>query len=151
MPNFKLLKDAYAIIGGIPQKAINLDEIQAKEGESLGCGTICCAAGWLGHHPKFRALGLGVEKGSGAPLLLDGKATYFADALAEVFDISDSDAEDLFCSSYNLADANSGFTHKQIWLKRVRDYLKSHGQLKGQLAAAKKAEAKARKVWEAVC
>lgn len=133
MPNFELLKDAYAIIGGIPERAINLDMIELAKGESLGCGTVCCAAGWLGNHPQFQKLGL-YNTGLGTTMRLGGSVVSYQDAMAEIFDISEYEAEDMFCSVCSLKDERSGKSHKQIWLQRVRDYLQQHGQLKSQLA-----------------
>ncbi|UUZ75458.1 hypothetical protein LP414_27465 [Polaromonas sp. P1(28)-13] len=132
MPNFELLKDAYAIIGGIPKNVIDLDQIEKQRGKSLSCGTICCAAGWLGHHPMFKAKGLSVlENGS---LAINGEHVWYEEAMAKIFDIPVRDAESLFGSTYNMTDGNSKKSHKQIWLKRMRDYLRGHGQLKAQLA-----------------
>lgn len=129
-PNFELLKDAYAIIDGIPEHLINLSYIVSEKGESPACGTICCAAGWLAHHPQFQALGLSCSP-DGGMLLLHGSSNYlgvYADQLAEVFGISYTDAADLFDSADRFEIAKHG-THKQIWLNRMWRYLDAHKQL----------------------
>lgn len=49
---------AYQIIGGIPARAIDLEEVEKQYGKRLDCGTICCSLGWLSLHPTFTELGL---------------------------------------------------------------------------------------------
>lgn len=135
-PNYELLKEAYAIIGGIPDNVIDLDAVQRSEGETLDCGTVCCAAGWLAHHPKFQALGLGLPY-SGlvcGSLLLKGRLVSYAEAISAVFDIDGDTATSLFCSSRFrrglLYDVRCDYdTDKDLWLARVRKYLADRGQL----------------------
>lgn len=136
-PNFELLKDAYAIIGGIPNEVIDLCDVQLHAGDSLGCGTVCCAAGWLGHHPQFQALGLETTRAGSTKL--DGKFRSYDDAMAEVFNMDPEDAEKMFAPRNFLYERNeraNGGTDKALWLTRVREYLRRHGQLKSQLAKA---------------
>jgi hypothetical protein len=140
-PNFKLLKDAYAIIGGIPAKAIDLNDIQLETGESLSCGTICCAAGWLGHHPQFQALGF-VTTESGYTFY-KRRSVPWHEAMAKVFNISESAAIDIFNARRHsdLHQVEDGLgTDKQVWLRRMRNFLRKHGQLKSQLAAKQRKE-----------
>lgn len=128
-PNYELLKDAYAIIGGIPDEAFRLSLVVTRRGESLECGTIACAAGWLGMHPQFQALGLGVDKSGGGILTINGKSARFATTytrqMALIFNMPDADMDALFSSRRERGDA----TDKVVWLRRVRTYLASKGQL----------------------
>jgi len=131
-PNFELLKDAYAIIDGIPETAIDLDKLVSSRGESLEKGTVCSPAGWLAQHPQFIDLGLSLSEDD-TQLLLDGEAPAEAspaEILAKVFSLALADAEHLFGdrNTYTLGD-DSGLSDKRLWLREMRDYLKQHGQL----------------------
>lgn len=130
-PDFELLKDAYAIIDGIPESAIDLAEPCSMQGESLAQGTVCSPAGWLARHPKFHGLGL-------APTL-DGRGLVFkgeaegktgAEVMAQVFRLPLPEAEHLFGNrdTYTLGD-DSGLSDKRLWLRELRDYLRGHGRL----------------------
>lgn len=136
-PKFELLKEAYAIIGGIPAKAINLDAILSEKGESLSCGTIACGIGWLSLHPKFQAYGLKIVD---RELYYKGNHSYYEAAAMGIFNIEFEDAEHIFASTYDchnpLEDGMSPkLSHKQRWMYRVRAFLRKHGQLKSQLKA----------------
>ena len=131
-PDFELLKDAYAIIDGIPETAIDLDKLQSARGETLEHGTICSPAGWLAQHPAFQKRGLSLSN-DGSHLLLNEESP--ADAspaqiLAQVFRFEQVDAERFFSdrNTYTLGD-DSGLSDKRLWLHEVREFLKEHGQL----------------------
>ncbi|RZI42338.1 hypothetical protein EGT07_14090 [Herbaspirillum sp. HC18] len=131
-PNFELLKDAYAIIDGIPETAIDLDMLCSAWGESLEHGTICSPAGWLAQHPKFMELGLSMS-GDGTRLLLDGEASEGESApeiLRRIFGLEIEDARRLFAdrNMYTLGD-DSGLSDKRLWQREVRGFLKHHGQV----------------------
>ena len=131
-PNFELIKDAYAIIDGIPETAIDLDRLVSRRGETLQHGTICSPAGWLAQHPKFIELGLALADDD-SRLVLDGDQETIArpaDVLAQVFGLSPMDADHLFSdrNTFTLGD-DSGLSDKRLWLREVRDFLKQHGQL----------------------
>ncbi|HEY0844887.1 MAG TPA: hypothetical protein VGE12_05940 [Noviherbaspirillum sp.] len=130
--NFELLKDAYAIIDGIPENAIALGPLQTARGESLDQGTICSPAGWLAQHPKFIALGLTLSE-DGSRLLLEGDAQEGAstsEIMARMFAMPVPDADRLFGDgeTYSL-DRGDGLSDKRLWQHEVRDYLKEHDQL----------------------
>ena len=131
-PNFELLKDAYAIIDGIPETAIDLDRLVSARGETLEYGTICSPAGWLAQHPRFNELGLTLADDDSG-LLLSGEPAIGASpaaALASVFGLQAGDAEHLFADrrAYTLGD-DSGLSDKRLWQREVRDFLKQHGQV----------------------
>lgn len=131
-PDFELLKDAYAIIDGIPETAIALDYLQSARGQSLEKGTVCSPAGWLAQHPQFTALGLSLSD-DGEQLLLDGYRAESAstpELLAQVFGLERTDAEYLFGdrNRFTLGD-DSGLSDKRLWQHEMREFLKRHGQL----------------------
>lgn len=136
-PNFELLKDAYQIIGGIPAKAFNLDEIVKSQGKSLTCGTIACAIGWLSMHPIFsEILKAKKRKQGGFNWIVKGvPEDYYADAAAFTFNISVKDARNLFTFRYG-SDFDDRIPNvrkisdKALFLKRMEMFLKYHGQLK---------------------
>lgn len=131
-PDFELLKDAYAIIDGIPETAIALDKLQSARGETLESGTICSPAGWLAQHPAFQERGLSLSE-DGSQLLLNGEpadTTSPAPIMAQLFRLPEVDAERLFGdrNTYTLGD-DSGLSDKRLWLHEVREFLKEHGQI----------------------
>lgn len=131
-PNFELLKDAYAIIDGIPDDRVSLHSIMSVRGESLACGTICCAAGWLAHHPKFQVLGLGVLS-DGSRLTFKEMQPYgsYVAQIAQLFNLPEIDAEVLFNmrQHHEWQGDWADLTQKQVFLRRVREYLQRHGAL----------------------
>lgn len=147
--NVELLKDAIAIIDGIPDERIRLTRWQipvevassltafpklpnkrvfAYRAEEIHCGTIACAAGWLSLHPDMQARGLRVNSKADAdaayPVVDTGEKTLtgFA-ALAYFFDISDAEAETLFgarTSTEFLSPRTKHLSNKQLWLRRAK-------------------------------
>lgn len=131
-PDFELLKDAYAIIDGIPETAIALDQLQTARGELLEKGTVCSPVGWLAQHPKFMERGLALSE-DGTHLMLHGvpaDSDSYAYVMARIFDLQQVDAERLFADrrTYTLGD-DSGLSDKRLWLHEVREFLKAHGEL----------------------
>lgn len=131
-PDFELLKNAYAIIDGIPETAIALGCLQTARGEALDRGTICSPAGWLAQHPAFRALDLSLSD-NGDGLCYQGETVESgneAPVMARIFGLQEAEAEHLFDSrsTYSLGD-DSGLSDKRLWLREVREFLKRHGQL----------------------
>jgi hypothetical protein len=131
-PDFELLKDAYAIIDGIPELAIDLDQLVSARGETLAHGTVCSPAGWLAQHPKFTELGLSLAEDD-SRLQLRGEPEVeepSAAIMAKIFGLSLGEAAHLFGDrdTYTLGD-DSGLSDKRLWLREVRDFLKHHGQL----------------------
>jgi hypothetical protein len=131
-PNYELLKDAYAIIGGIPQEAINLDWSRSKEGLSLTDGTVFHPARWLALHPSFQERGLSVSE-NGKQILYQGQTFAggaYSESLAQLFGLSPGDVISLFAErGTRMGEANLEDTDKALWLRRVLSYLQSHGQL----------------------
>ncbi|GAB3549921.1 hypothetical protein GCM10027343_32330 [Noviherbaspirillum agri] len=131
-PDYELLKDAYAIIDGIPEAAIELDRLVTARGEALDRDTVCSPAAWLAQHPAFRARGLGVADDD-SQLTLNGQrvgADSVAEVMARVFALRQVDAERLFADrrTYTLGD-DSGLSDKRLWLHEMRDFLREHEQL----------------------
>lgn len=128
-PNFTLLREAYAIIGGIPEEKVDLWRV-IDMGESLGCGTIACAAGWLSQHPTFKALGLGLRGSTQLTYKGLKNASGYSGAMAGVFNLTQPVAYDLFSGSHR-----GDISDKEEWLLRVRTYLKEHKQLSADCRA----------------
>lgn len=129
-PDYELIKDAYAIIDGIPEESFNLDQwFRPARG---ACGTIACAAGWLAQHPDFNALGLKITHALPVPHVNDRHNLGYH-ALGEVLGIDYDVAESIFCSREIVSELDPkeklSMTDKQLWLTRVRNYLKQHNQL----------------------
>lgn len=130
-PDFELLKDAYAIIDGIPESAIDLSSPCSARGESLEQGTVCSPAGWLARHPSFHALGLAPsDDGQGLVFKGEAEGQSAAAVMAQVFGLLLTEAEHLFGNrdTYTLGD-DSGLSDKRLWLREMRDYLRAQGQL----------------------
>ena len=130
-PDFELLKDAYAIIDGIPEVSIDLSSLCSARGHSLEHGTICSPAGWLARHPDFQALGLALSSSGDELMFKDTpEARTTAEVMAQVFRLPLQDAEHLFGNrdTYTLGD-DSGLSDKRLWQRELRDYLRMNGQL----------------------
>lgn len=134
MPDFALLRKAVSIIETIPDNEINLDQVRIQK----TCGTVCCAAGWLAYHPDFVAVGLSMPTpnpdGSVGGLLRYRDFEMFWDkALSMLFNMDQHEAAPLFCprGDYDFDELYFPGTDKELWLKRVRDYLGMHGELEG--------------------
>ncbi|NTX18022.1 hypothetical protein [Burkholderia cepacia] len=123
-PNFELLRDAFAILDGIPEHVFNLDAWTVQQGESLSCGTIACAGGWLARHPKFAELGLGISRGGDVCLRTDANESSFG-ALSKIFSLRGDEDEIFMPSGAGYSDRELSFevrqamTDKQLWKRRV--------------------------------
>lgn len=124
---YSLLRDAYAIIDGIPEERFNLQNWRSYESGLTDCGTIACAAGWLTMHPDMQALGLATRGQCHSPAF-NGVGSY--DALARFFGIDNDAAAGLFRTrSYDGRDTldppkAADLSDKQLWLARVREFLR---------------------------
>lgn len=129
---YDLLKELYAIIDGIPEERFNLRNIIAEGREANPCDTIACAAGWAAMHPLFKAEGLGLTKQGG--LTYEGEQSFFPYPVEQVFGLTGSEAYDLFgqndigVSVYDY-ESTKDFSDKKLFLHRLREFLKEHGQL----------------------
>lgn len=139
--NFELLRQAYAIFGGIPNKVINMDIIEQRSADGISCGTVACGMGWLPHHPDFKALGLTPQ---GTPLLSNsvhhvwsvyykGKQMEFDDAARHVFNLTEVEAWRIFGSipgtmEHAATIAGKQVIHKNVLLNRIKKFLIAKGQ-----------------------
>jgi len=137
-PNWELLKDAYAILDGIPERAIYLDCIRKRGPRSQGCGAIACGIGWLGMHPKFQALGVKtVGEGYRSRVEVNGTREDYVDAAAALFNIEKTNGKNLFSSAGNSDYDPAGDwgwhcpadQHKEVLLRRFRHFLGDAGQI----------------------
>lgn len=147
-PNYELLKDAYAVLAGIPESQIQLDTVITKlgTGKHKQCGTIACGIGWLSLHPSFKKL-LRPEISQSTCIFWKpvGGGNYrtllIGNAAAAVFGVSYADGLALFNDSRAITDQpvvamlkmrlNRKPTQKEVLLGRIEWFLRQHGQWKG--------------------
>lgn len=131
---YELLRKAAAIIDGIPEKAVKLDDWQTRKGETLSCGTVCCAGGWLGLHPYFNAIGLELKASSVAPRafphfkgeVLRGQGYI---TIAAALGLSADDAARLFRPRIGSDQHyGMGISDKELFRRRVQYFLKEQGE-----------------------
>lgn len=121
----ELLRDAYAIVDGIPEEVIRFGLPCSVQGQSLGEGTVCSPEGWLAQHPDFIARGLSLSPNRTAILFRgEGDANRPAAAMAQVFEIPVDEASRLFGprSNFTMDEANPR-SDKELWLQRMREIL----------------------------
>lgn len=145
--NLELIKEAYAIIDGIPSKQFDLDRWVRDNDNSAtcdlagACGTVACAGGWLSLHPKMNEHGLkytwsrGLGRGNNERRITfkgDDWGGPF-DALAKAFDIGYFDARRLFgargSGDYDhriFTEKGYDISHKQLFKYRVKHFLKDN-------------------------
>lgn len=131
MANIERLREAYAIIDGVPEDRMNLNDVASNfEGgdptDIHHCGTVGCAIGLLAMHPYFQALGLYLERDESAieygySMTKAGTKGYVRVGM-EIFDLDYDEAHDLFRPSRDWERAAYG-SDKAIWLARVRKFL----------------------------
>jgi hypothetical protein len=151
-PNIGLLKDAYAIIDGIPDGVFDLHQIARQNAQlhhknlNLYCGTIACAAGWLALHPTFAASVRTVKTNyrgrireivwhdrQGNEFISYGNHDW-AQGMAELFSLALRDTYTLFGARLNVTARydeailaeNERITDKQLWQARVRKFIANH-------------------------
>lgn len=123
--NYSLLRDAYAIIDGIPEDRFDLRQWWSSR---PSCGTVATVVGWLALHPQMQALGLHPDE-AGAPKLNGFTDGY--QSLAYLFGLTYGEALLLFTGGIHAKDKMRfrGLpNHKELWLYRVREFLKSKGE-----------------------
>ncbi|MCY1299881.1 hypothetical protein D9M69_493940 [compost metagenome] len=132
--NFERLREAYAIIDGIPDKAFDLDDVITKSDGDLQCGTIACAAGWLMIHPKFAAeleTELKVDSDPWYSQMRSAKHADFYDAMQHLFNMNLAEVRSIFSSrtpsELGVPHAKR-LSHKKLWQARVRKFLVNNGQ-----------------------
>lgn len=111
---------AYQVIDGIPDEAINLESYRSKKGKTLGCGTICCGAGWLALHPVFREMGLKTNR-HGQPRMKGSIYSYAA--MNQVFGDERAFYKYFAKRSHGEWDIQlitEGMTDKQLLLARIK-------------------------------
>jgi hypothetical protein len=133
-PDYELLRDAHAIIDGIPDTAVAFGKPCTTRGPSLDNGTVCSPEGWLALHPQFIARGLTLAP-DGTSLLFNGERMAPVAAMGRVFGLPEDEAARLFGERSMFAGEETA-THasdKQLWLRRVRHHIHSRA-LSGTLA-----------------
>lgn len=127
-PKFDLLREAAAIIDGIPERHVYLNIVMFQSAAvekpkelPKECGSVGCFIGWLGQHPKFQRLGLRTNEKN--DVFFKGRRVSYDVAANRLFDISYADAGRLF----GPAGAPSE-DHKEVLRRRIRSFLQDHGE-----------------------
>lgn len=117
-----LLKEAYAVIDGVPDERLDLSRWK--------CGTLACAGGWLCQYPPFLRMGLAlkIDPDYTQPMPAFMGKVYF-DALEEFFGIEPVDASGLFGVRRWWLPTESGDTDRQVFLRRLREFLRDKGAI----------------------
>lgn len=113
---YPLLREAYAVIDGIPEEQFRL--FCWSNGKQPSCGMIGCGGGWLASYPPFIERGLRMVRGEPSY-----KHRYAFAALAEFLGITYDDAKIIF-TAYG---EHSFLSDKEEWKMRVKRFLESHG------------------------
>lgn len=161
-PNFAFLRQAALYALSMPEEQFNLDRI--AEGSSLTragkveaqhatCGTVCCAMGWIGTMPEAQDRGVVTTyrhaKIGALYILPDTEAdkalrpermmdmgVFYSEAAAFLFNITEDEAEELFCpagdSRYDKSDAGRALhslkDDRDLFRHRVNQFLSEQGQ-----------------------
>lgn len=134
-PDYELLKDAHAIIDGIPDAAVAFGPPCKTRGPRLEDGTVCSPEGWLALHPTFTALGLTISP-DGSSLHVSGNTMSAVAAMAQIFRVPEEEAALLFGerSLFLSEESTSDVSDRQLWLTRVRHHI--HSRAMSQTVAA---------------
>lgn len=140
MPKNAELVAAYQILGGIPDKQIDLKDIVSRPGITVNgrpfCGTVACGVGWLLMHPRYTSRGFGVRNEyCSCVFKLPGSRKYksvdYTRVAAAMLGIDMGTAYELFMPRGGMNRSaydpryEYGMTDKQLLLSRIRNYLKS--------------------------
>lgn len=113
---YQLLREAYAVIDGIPQEQFSL--AIWSNGKKPSCGMVGCGGGWLASYPPFIEMGLRMR--TGVPTYKDLRSF---EALASFFGIPYFSAVGIFKANVH----NPIYPDKVEWKRRVLQFLQSHG------------------------
>lgn len=145
----ELLKDAIAIIDGIPDDRLRLSRWQVQHSKvfdselslyhykyiskarQIRCNTIACAGGWLCLHPDMQQRGLSINTHGGGyfEAFPKYKKKVGFEALGCFFGIDTGEAEELFgmrTSDEMDDEATRKLTDRQLWLHRAKLLLAKH-------------------------
>lgn len=106
-----------------------------KGKQDLSCGTTACALGWAATMPKFRRLGLRLERRGVDPLLqhlvvLKGTDLNGTDAAERIFYLDSEEADFLFTPGYdrdpgeNQTTSWEGRSTPRLVAKKIRQFVK---------------------------
>lgn len=135
--NVERLRTLYAIIAGIPDERVDLENWRNKN--EFDCGTIACAVGWACSYPEFNKQGLTVAADHISPIFKTATQEYYGWYAAEnFFGLSASESRALFLKSpvqYYLDAISPGFAEdagmsdKRKVLRRIRYLLLNRGHI----------------------
>lgn len=139
--NVERLRTLYAIIAGIPDERVDLDNWRNKK--ELDCGTIACAVGWACSYPKFVKQGLSLF--GTTPTFDTAGRTYVGwYAVEKFFGLTQGESAALFLKSpgrYHLggiginSPEDAGLSDKRRVLRRIRHLLLNNGYITKERSA----------------
>lgn len=118
--NIELLDKLVARIKRQPDDKVNMTDVWAK----TDCGSVGCAMGHAAHMGVFNKEGL-TWNNRFKSLELYGKQIAYDDAAVAVFGMKFSHVYDLFAPR-NSSEVMMGLTHKQAFLKRVKEFKENY-------------------------
>lgn len=130
-----LLKKVYALIKSKPDHGVNLNTIVHHMDRENPCGTIACAAGWIGLDPEFNALGVEIVGVMPYVLLSYKGYSSLLSVMSELLEITPTQAQWLFGSrsfGYEISGPSvipnwHSMTHKELFLARMKAFFNDHG------------------------
>jgi hypothetical protein len=132
VPDFELLRQAYAIIDAIPETAISFGVPQRKHGATPAGGMVCSPEGWLALHPAFNQRGLSISA-EGDALCMNGEPVTDISpgfVVGWVVGLSANEAGQLFGERDVFTGGDdSGSSDKSLWLMRMHEYLRIKDEL----------------------
>lgn len=126
------LRTLYAIMGGVPDEKVDMDNWRAGAWEDSAlidtdCRTSACAVGWACAYPEFKAQGLSFD---GAPLLITGRRRVGGwGAVEAFFGLDDEESSRLFSAFDSGKSARIGV------MRRIRLLLLKRGVITKERSA----------------
>lgn len=143
--SFLRLRKLYAMLQGVPNNRVDLQNWRGHDHKIHKCGTVACAVGWATLYPPFKRAGFRDQ--DGAPILIGEGGIYSYsgwDAVREFFGLTKDEALSIFQSNMAAtrtddfriikairgADTSEvGMTHRQIVLRRILRFLVWQGTI----------------------
>ncbi len=131
---FELLREACAIIDGIPARHLDLKLVVNEQALARkfdrSCGALGCSIGWITLHPEFQRR-FRVSPMDGWSISIRGRSHQtYTDVANVMFGLDYEEARSLFaprnCSSLDAPGSKA--SDKAMFKNRVRKFFAQHGQ-----------------------
>lgn len=131
-PDIKLLRRLGAVFDGVPAERVDLGEIYVMgsrdkyaEPDPNLCGTIGCFMGWVGMHPIAHHHGVRLVSDNRFHIRgIPGTTHGYAYAASFLFNISFTDALELFGPTWTRFDPERWSNDKERILARIKNFIK---------------------------